>query len=426
MKTFLVVQENATVFSKDVIHPGLVDSIEQYFASWMVCFLMVGVVFIFVCYGRAIRTSLKTVMDPRRYDCLSTLLRKYGIDEFGSFDMRVVVHEAEGNPKGYVVLRSGDSKVKTSVSKKGRWEESVRLTVYQGNPVLSVSLKQQAPMSRGYIKEELGSAELCIKKDIIDEAFPINRVVTLRKKGKKVGSVKLSFTCIGDLEGGSEAQPLLTGVKRHSVLQSRIQEQVRLFRQSRGRDNTPTQSESEDNSNKAIEALDGADKLYVLAQVCAGPLEKAGLFGMLSQSHFAVIRDHKRWCLAWFSDEKSCMRGAKPKGAIPMLSITGITADPNSRAAFTIRHRPKAGGNYEELILKRVDREREAWTEGLRLFIDQLRALERARTEAASSAPSAASSAQNSYRESTQGPPSQPFQAAGLLTPTPRSEAGLP
>mmetsp|Transcript_10705 Transcript_10705/g.25489 ORF Transcript_10705/g.25489 Transcript_10705/m.25489 type:complete len:368 (+) Transcript_10705:58-1161(+) len=306
--------------------------------------------------------------DCRAMCCIGYLLRKHGYDAFDAFTMRVIVHECRGGMRGFVKIKAGDAKAKTPVSKKGKWEESLTIRVAQGQSTLKVEFYEDRATRSDLL---LGSTTLRIKEDIMDERFPKRRWLSLKLKGHQKAQVLVSFVDAGE---SSEATPLLEGVSLEpgSMLSHRIQEEVERHRDA-------LLSARTDGSADTARSLAGGDKLSVLAKVCSGPLQKTGFLGSSTEYYFKMEQiPGGKWLWSWWKDKKACDRSEEPKGSIPVLAITGIVPD-ERRSQFVIRYRMKKN-DPREIILKRVDRERDAWVESIRLFIRQYRE-ERARQQ---------------------------------------------
>ncbi|GFE53013.1 transmembrane protein, putative [Babesia ovis] len=122
-----------------------------------------------------------------------------------------------------------------------------------------------------------------------------------------------------------------------------------------------------------IERMDDHAKLRFYAKVISGPLKRMNTFGKKWTTYYfkplEISKGNWEWC-AWHSRE-DYDAGLEAVETYPLLSISVVVADPTNPNCFYVKYH-KGGGDFG-LLFKRVDRNRDVWSDSLYEFIQRTR-----------------------------------------------------
>lgn len=286
------------------------------------------------------------------------MYRLCGCHDHDKFDALVEVHEIHNlteSGKFFVEVHAGRCEERTGVcsAKKGRVEiqERVSIHVRQADKILTVRVKKKGLTST----EDIGDAIIGVKSDLIDGAFPKRQAFLCQKDGKTTCKVVLSFHRLDAANlslGDFQMTPLL-----HQAL---------LHAQS--------EAEARGETLKVdILNMTEIERLRFLSQVLEGPLKQMSSIGGAWKSLYfrAAERRNGKWEWQYWSSKDDCMSGVKKRGAYSFMAISLVLPDKHDRHCFYIRYHDSGG--VHDLFFKRVDRDRNLWSDGLFEFIEKLR-----------------------------------------------------
>eukprot|EP00917_Polyrhabdina_sp_WS-2016_P024595 GHVP01053168.1.p1 GENE.GHVP01053168.1~~GHVP01053168.1.p1 ORF type:complete len:189 (+),score=23.77 GHVP01053168.1:477-1043(+) len=78
-----------------------------------------------------------------------------------------------------------------------------------------------------------------------------------------------------------------------------------------------------------------------------------------------------RWTWAYWSSKSAFLSGEKAIGEIPLLAISTVLPDNNDRHQFYVKYYDNKGPR--DVFFRRVDRDRNLWSDGLYEFIEKVR-----------------------------------------------------
>lgn len=291
--------------------------------------------------------------------------------EVPGFKLHVLVHKVKDLPLGpmSVAIKAANQSVSTNETKTNMWQQEVTVFVPQGCKKLRLSVIN----ARSARKEGRAQIDvLRILRELDDEKGGLiaEHWLPLTSEGKAQGALQVSFS---KNHFFADAAPLLEerGLNTEHIsgpLGKLLSESAEVLRQD-SKFGRPLTSEDE--------AL--RQKLRVLAGAISGPVQLTKQFGKDIDKYLKTHLDRNlqtgaKWCIGLWDNSHSVKRGdTPPDKVIPVLQITAVYPDAAKPHYFIIRY-ADVGGERRELILKRIDRERETWVEGLKLFIAELRA----------------------------------------------------
>eukprot|EP00921_Rhytidocystis_pertsovi_P003123 GHVQ01005203.1.p1 GENE.GHVQ01005203.1~~GHVQ01005203.1.p1 ORF type:complete len:433 (-),score=26.56 GHVQ01005203.1:302-1600(-) len=284
-----------------------------------------------------------------------------GCHKHTKLDLMAEIHEARMVPKGAKVkvrIVSGRFSDETSAAyaeDKGRCDILERLNVHvrQCDEYVEIISLNSGSLS----SSEIGRLKIDVENELVGEGFPKRREYILKDQFDK-SSIRLliSFHNIDsenvDL-GGVEASPLV----RQALLQAQYEAE-----------------NSGEKLNIDLLSMTERERLSFYSKVLEGPLQiMSGIGGQWSNVY--VRPSEKKdgtWLWSHWKSKQDCTDGAKPIRVIPLLSISVVLPDTYDRTSFYIKHHTTAGAH--DLVFKRVDRDRDMWSDGMYEFIDKLRA----------------------------------------------------
>jgi len=292
------------------------------------------------------------------------------LGETAGFKLHMLVHKVKDvHPRAMLVaIKAASETVQTGESDTNMWQEEVTIVVPQGTKKLAMSL-MSVRNARAY--DVISKAQVDITDLFKDNMSGENveliaeRWIQLTSGGKSIGSLQVSFSknhFLADKKKMLEDRGLDTDRISGPLGKLLADSTNTLQRSDSFQFGQPPTS--------ADEAL--RQKLQLLAGAITGPVQITKHFGREKDKHLRAFLDRSattgtKWCMAVSDNARS-----SATKVIPMLQITAVYPDTAKPHYFIIRY-ADLDGQRKEMILKRVDRERETWIEGLKLFIRELR-----------------------------------------------------
>jgi hypothetical protein len=296
----------------------------------------------------------------RDCSCLKRFLRCTGTDEFDDFDVMVLVHDVaytrSSSISAAVRIRAGDQVAETDFSSDGHFQQPLSIFVEQGTQHIDVDFISSS-------KKVLATLLLDTLGDVIDPKEPVlQKVFRMKQKDKRIMNpmIKLSIHTEADEEAMTQLLGERTLNEETDVV---LRQQLAKVHQKYGED------------------AENLSDLELLAKGCAGPVETFGSWGTTRSGYLNILGppEEKKFkvCL-WDSEaqarapKKKGGGGGAPKLAVPVLRITSVLADPGRSDVFKITYvdHDKLSRN---LVLRRLDRSRDAWTQLLQMLIEKVR-----------------------------------------------------
>lgn len=331
-----------------------------------------------ICGCRQLVKKLKK-QDWRECCCCGHVGRAFG--EIPSFTLGVLVHRVHGFPlKAPLVVRitAGSESEATSTSKTGVWNEEIRLNVKQGVQTIIVSICD--PRERILAKANL-DVQFDLQKCWDEEKGIIHeKHIQVLHHGKAKGSVLLSFSRDSFM---AESAPLLKnqGLDTNNIsgpLANLLVESSKAVKKSRLLAESSKAKLSVEETEPQTAHAKSMQKLEVLAGAIQGPVMKTGSWGYKHEKYLKVFMSKRgkhealQWHMGLWDDKLHVEKeGLPPQKCVPMMRITAVYADSAKADHFVIRYATE--NERKELILKKVDRERDTWVEAIKLFIQELR-----------------------------------------------------
>eukprot|EP00920_Eleutheroschizon_duboscqi_P015433 GHVT01035615.1.p1 GENE.GHVT01035615.1~~GHVT01035615.1.p1 ORF type:complete len:375 (+),score=44.07 GHVT01035615.1:475-1599(+) len=198
----------------------------------------------------------------------------------------------------------------------------------------------------------------------MDEGFPKKRWIILQNEGRTTGKLLLSFhrlelssVQLGDLGGANANAATLSPLVQQALLHSQYESEARG-----------------EPMNLNFDALDDLEKLRIFARVLEGPLQQLSPYGgHWTPRYFKPAEGSKShyWYWDYWNSREDFMRGSVREGRYNLLAVSLVLPDAHDRQCFYIKYHTPDG--VHDLIFRRVDRDRNIWSEGLYEFIDRLR-----------------------------------------------------
>ncbi|KYF42386.1 transmembrane protein [Toxoplasma gondii TgCatPRC2] len=345
----------------------------------------------------------QSIPHPSECALIGKMYRLCGCHDHDKFDVLIEIHEIHDltqSGKFFVEVHAGRSEERTGVcsAKKGRVEiqERVNIHVRQADKTLTVRVKKQGLTST----EAIGDAVIGVKSELIDGAFPKRQSFFCQKDGKTACKIVLSFHRLdtGNVSlGDFQMSPLL-----HQAL---------LIAQSEAEARGETLQVD-------ILNMTEVERLRFLSKVLEGPLKQmSSIGGAWKNLYFrAAERRNGKWEWQYWSSKDDCMSGIKKRGAYSFMAISLVLPDKHDRHCFYIRYHDTGG--VHDLFFKRVDRDRNLWSDGLFEFIEKLREYLEKHPEVAMSGRGGHSSRREKKKEGDVGGSRTPRKRDGkALTP---------
>ncbi|OEH76034.1 hypothetical protein cyc_01372 [Cyclospora cayetanensis] len=122
-----------------------------------------------------------------------------------------------------------------------------------------------------------------------------------------------------------------------------------------------------------INSMSDLQRLRFFSKVLEGPLKlMSSIGGSWIPLYFkATERRNGKWEWQYWDSKEECLSGAKKKGGYSFLAISLVLPDKYDRNTFYMRYHNHQG--VHDLFFRRVDRDRNLWSNGLYEFIEKLR-----------------------------------------------------
>jgi hypothetical protein len=281
-------------------------------------------------------------------------LRAIGSDGFDDFDVTILVHEVMcGKAQdfyGAIRIRAGDQVVQTDDSKTGRFQNAVSILVEQGTEFLEFE----------FIDTYNNKVMAVMKMDPAEAHNPKEQIhqktYTMKQKGKGIVNPRIKISVINESD---EEASLFEGMGAKGMAMSN---ETRLLLAKSAK-------------TKDVDEEAPMSEVDMLVKVCAGPVETFGSWGGVSSKYLNVVgppQQKKYELCVWDSLSDSQKPGATPSKVVPVLRITGVNADPTQSDIFRVQYVDNEKVP-KRLVIRRVDRSRDAWTELIQSIVTLVR-----------------------------------------------------
>ncbi|KAF8822550.1 hypothetical protein IE077_003510, partial [Cardiosporidium cionae] len=282
-----------------------------------------------------------------------------GCHNHEKFDILAEIHEIQQAPLSSkclveVVCGRFDAQTQPAKEKNGKCDVHERLSLHvrQCDNSLQIITYKNGILSN----ELLGMINLNVVQDLIQQGFPKRRWYTLSKEGRSTLRIQVSFHKL-DTDNIALGEIPMSPLVQQALLHA--------------------QYEAESEGKKIdidIEEMGELEQLRFFSKVLEGPLQKMKFFGNRWENLYfkAVERSDGNWQWQYWNSKQSCQDGGDCLGALAFLAISLVLPDKYDRACFYVKYHDATGAH--DIFLKRVDRDRNIWSEGLYEFIEKLRA----------------------------------------------------
>lgn len=339
----------------------------------------------------------------RDYRAVGKLMRLVGGDLFPTFELKIRVHNVAESVApiggGWIAAKAPGSSRETNLSKKGVWEEVVKMTIHQGSKKIKFDLHTKTAFGR---RKMQGNATIDIHKEILQNGFPQKHPVEFYSNGKRAATILFSFEPTKELKEfpcthGPKVGALTNGDSSKNSIHANLMGQVKSHMKAKSsvasrmsESDFPTERTGllAAESTTEVDDTDGAtscaesmvltgnpevqkersafetrmNALESLGAVCSGPVKMNSWLGALKQQFFSVESQGLDWFVAWRDKESDI----KPRKQVPMESIKKIVAS-GREGEFMIVFEA-VGAKEAQLICQSLDRDRDMWVHGLSLF----------------------------------------------------------
>ncbi|KEP65886.1 UNVERIFIED_CONTAM: hypothetical protein HHA_315160 [Hammondia hammondi] len=304
------------------------------------------------------RQMTKGLPHPTECGCLGSLFFYLGIHNHQKLNVLVEIHELDRVPKSsslYMTIEAGRWSATSQVVKvKGQNQRAVveeRLMVHirQVDNEVKIFL-----FKKGLVKTtRLANLVLKVKEDMIDKNFPKRTWYNMKvENGKSQPRINLSLHKL-DASVPTNQSPLL--------------QQAMLIAQQEA-------DEKGEELKLDLTKMTAKERLTFFSRVLEGPLERLNANrGACMQCYYKAVEvkpDRWEWC--YWESAAACKEGKEKEGSIPFLAISLVLPDRKDRNVFFVRYHDK--DNQYDVFFRRVDRDRNLWSDGLYEFIEKLRA----------------------------------------------------
>ncbi|KAF8822487.1 hypothetical protein IE077_003673, partial [Cardiosporidium cionae] len=296
---------------------------------------------------------------PSEIEVIGKAFLLCGCHNHEKFDLLTEIHEIKQAPLSSkclveVVCGRFDAQTQPAKEKNGTCSVHERLSLHvrQCDNWLKISTYKKGIISN----ELLGMVNLEVVQDLIQQGFPKRRWYTLSKEGRSTLRIQVSFHKL-DTDNVSLGELPLSPLVQQALLHAQYQ------------------AESEGKKVEIdIEEMGELEQLRFFSKVLEGPLQKMKFFGNQWENLYfkAVERSEEIWQWQYWNSKQSCQEGGKCVGVLPFLAISLVLPDQYDRACFYVKYHDVNGAH--DMFLRRVDRDRNIWSEGLYEFIEKLRA----------------------------------------------------
>ncbi|KAL8435133.1 hypothetical protein Efla_006354 [Eimeria flavescens] len=300
----------------------------------------------------------QVIPHPSECSLIGLCFRRLGCHDHDKFDMLVEVHDimnVEGNGQFSVELQAGRFFARTSQgeARKTKVEIQERLTLHVRQCEREIHVRV---LRHGVVgSEPIGECRIKVKADLIDVGFPKRQSYTMMNEGKACCKVILSFHRLDTAHvnlGEYQMSPLIHQALLHAQYEA----------ESRGE---PLKLD--------INNMSDLQRLRFFSKVLEGPLKlMSSIGGSWVPLYFkATERRSGKWEWQYWDSKEECLSGMKKKGGYSFLAISLVLPDKYDRNTFYVRYHNHQG--VHDLFFRRVDRDRNLWSDGLYEFIEKLR-----------------------------------------------------
>lgn len=302
------------------------------------------------------------------YRCIGRLFRLFGCHTHPPFDLVVQVHRVEGctryNSDLFIRFEWGrffnETKVRRARKAGGilEFEERMNLSIRQCDNFFTVSLIE---LTRFKEEEIIALADVDIET-ISNPGGKMDKrevILTNRTDGERQhrGEITLHLALLKlEFELPREANPLL----REALVNAQ-------------QEATATGTTFNQDWSRMAER----ERLACFAKVIEGELYVIRSPSMSTPAgerccFFKAVEVREgRWEWCYWNSQKACLAGEPPRGRFPVLAISLVLPDKQDRDVFFVKYHTKQGPR--DLFLRRKDRDRDVWSDGMYQFIEMLR-----------------------------------------------------
>ncbi|KAK1444810.1 hypothetical protein BgAZ_107160 [Babesia gibsoni] len=299
--------------------------------------------------------NIHKIPHPSECGCIGSIYRISGIHDHDPFDVIIEIHEALNyldRGKYYFEIESGRKTYRTQTInvRDGKLEihEKINVHVRQCDDKIYIKLYNKHLIS----SKVAAQLVLSVKNDLLVEKPAHRRWFTMTQQDRSSTRVKVSIYKLSD--GIAERE--ISSLALHAIIEA--------------------QGEGEAIEEELLDELDTMDdykKLRFFSKVISGPLKKMNTFGKKWTSVYfkplEISPGNWEWCM-WNSLE-DFNAGLEAIEAYSFLSMSVVIADPTNRNCFYIKYHKE--GNEFGILLKKVDRDRDVWSDSLYEFIERSR-----------------------------------------------------
>ncbi|CDR97233.1 hypothetical protein, conserved [Babesia bigemina] len=302
-----------------------------------------------------VSNNLAKIPHPSECGCIGSLYRITGLHSHDSFDFILEIHEAVGGVGSgnyFFEVEAGRMKYRTQTlpAKDGQLQvhEKLKVHVRQCDDTVVVNLYRSQLLR----SDQCGELKFSVEQDLMAPKPAKRRWFTMVHQNRTATRVKVSIYCMSD----EMASRNLSALTLQAIVES----------QQDG-------SNLEEELVEELENMDDYAKLRFYSKVLSGPLKKMNTFGQKWTTYYfkplEISAGNWEWCV-WNSIE-DYNAGLEAIEAYPFLAMSVVLADPTNAACFYVKYHKD--GNDFGILLKRIDRNRDLWSDSLYEFIEKTR-----------------------------------------------------
>ncbi|KAH0477959.1 MAG: uncharacterized protein KVP18_001269 [Porospora cf. gigantea A] len=295
----------------------------------------------------------RRIPHPAEYECIGRPLRMTGIHKHLPYDLifeiAFVKLSAMKTADYYITIECGRFDVSTQVTTldvdgKANFFERLTIRLRQMDDHVKLTLFRRGVM--GLSNTLVGTMQFNWEPDLAPDAFPRDKSYHWTKDGKRsVDTVVMSLMKVSALN-----QKPANAVDQLAVIEAR----------KRGKDIS------------SLDEVPPQERLQLYANCIEGPLEVLRPLKPPKAFYFKAQRlKSGKYSWMMYADREAAEAKTQHLDQVPLLSISLVLADPANRHQFYVKYLTKDG--VKELFLKRIDRDRDLWSEGLYGFIEKYR-----------------------------------------------------
>ncbi|GBE59275.1 hypothetical protein BOVATA_007680 [Babesia ovata] len=302
-----------------------------------------------------VSNNLSKIPHPSECGCIGSLYRITGIHAHDPFDFILEIHEAVGgvdSGKYFFEVEAGRTKYRTQTlpSKDGQLQvhEKLKVHVRQCDDAIVVKLYRSHLLR----SDQCGELKFSVEHDLMAPKPAKRRWFTMVHQNRTATRVKVSIYCMSDEVASRD----LSALTLQAIVES----------QQNG-------SNLEEELIEELEKMDDYAKLRFFSKVLSGPLKKMNTFGRKWTTFYfkplEISTGNWEWCVWNSIDDYNA--GSEAIESYPFLSMSLVVADPTNSACFYVKYHKD--GNDFGILLKRIDRNRDVWSDSLYEFIEKTR-----------------------------------------------------